>query len=158
MQNSMMMFTFSVLDQKIPFLGKFVQNIKIVSLNWNLVLILIICKIQWWCSLFPFSTKNTFFEVNLVQKIKFVGLNWNLVLNSFEYAQFNGDADFFCFWPKIHFLGKFGAKNQNCQFKLKFSSYTNSNLQKLVVNFLFLFSTGNTSFKQTCSKISKLSV
>ena len=155
----MMMLTFSVSDQKYPSWGNLVQNIKIVSLSWHLAPTLIfICKIQWWCSLFPFSTKNTFFEVNLVQKIKFVGLNWNLVLNSFEYAQFNGDADFFCFWPKIHFLGKFGAKNQNCQFKLKFSSYTNSNLQKLVVNFLFLFSTGNTSFKQTCSKISKLSV
>ena len=139
-----MMLTFSVSDQKYPSWGNLFQNIKIVSLSWHLAPTL--------------STKNTFFEVNLVQKIKFVSLNWNLVLNSFEYAQFNGDADFFCFWPKIHFLGKFGAKNQNCQFKLKFSSYSNSNLQKLVVNFLFLFSTGNTSFKQTCSKISKLSV
>ena len=27
---------------------------------------------------------------------------------------------FFYFRPEIPFLGKFGPKNQNCQFKLKF--------------------------------------
>ena len=59
MQNSMVVFTFSVLDQKNPFRANLVQKIKIVSLSWNLVQNLIrICRIQWWCSLFLFLTIN----------------------------------------------------------------------------------------------------
>ena len=74
MQNSMVIFFFPVLDQKYRFLGKFVQKIKIVGLSWNLVLLLIICKIQWWCSLFPFSTENTFFYLGEIclKKMKIV--------------------------------------------------------------------------------------
>ena len=53
---------FAVLDQKYPFWVNLVQKIKIVSFSWNLVLRLIqICRTQWWCSLFPFSTGNSFF-------------------------------------------------------------------------------------------------
>ena len=37
---------------------------------------------------------------------------------------------FICFRPDIPFLGKFGPKNQNCQFKLKFGTYNNSNKLK----------------------------
>ena len=55
MQNSMVVFTFSVLDQKLTFRANLVQKIKIISLSWNLVPRLIsICWIQWWCSLFLF--------------------------------------------------------------------------------------------------------
>ena len=58
--NSMVVFTFSVLDQRNSFLGNLVQKIKIVSLNWNLVLRLIrIWGIQGWCSLFLFLPINT---------------------------------------------------------------------------------------------------
>ena len=35
------------------------------------------------------------------------------------------------------FLGKFGPENQNCQFKLKFVTSTNSNMQNSVVMFTF---------------------
>ena len=38
---------------------------------------------------------------------------------------------------EIPFLGKFGPKNQNCQFKLKFGTKTNLNMQNLVVLFTF---------------------
>ena len=38
MQNSMVMFTFSVLDWKQPFWANLVQKKKFVSLDWNLVL------------------------------------------------------------------------------------------------------------------------
>ena len=82
MQNLMMVFTFSVFHEKYPFCVNLVQKIKIISLSWNLVPILIwICKIQWWCSLFPFSTRNTFFFWGGGGRIsfKFVSLNWNLV-------------------------------------------------------------------------------
>ena len=40
-------------------------------------------------------------------------------------------------WKYIPFLGKLGPKNQNCQFKLKFGTYTNSNMQNSMVVFTF---------------------
>ena len=46
----------------------------------------------------------------------------NLVSTLIEYAEFTGHFHFFCFRPEIPFLGKFGSKNQNCQFKLKFGN------------------------------------
>ena len=59
MQNSMLMFTLSTLDRKYHFLENLVQEIKIVSLSWNLIPRLIrICRIQRWCSFFLFQTEN----------------------------------------------------------------------------------------------------
>ena len=43
----------------------------------------------------------------------------------------------FLFWPEIPFSLKFGPKNQNCQCKLKFGTYTNSNMQNSMVIFIF---------------------
>ena len=37
---------------------------------------------------------------------------------------------------EIPFLGKFGPKNQNCHFKLKFGTYTNSNMHNSMVMFI----------------------
>ena len=34
-------------------------------------------------------------------------------------------------------MGKFGSKNQNCQFKVKLDIYTNSNMQNSMVMFTF---------------------
>ena len=48
MQDSMVMFTFSVFDQKYPVWVNLVQKIKIVSLSRNLLPVLIwICRSQW---------------------------------------------------------------------------------------------------------------
>ena len=78
MQSSIVVFAFAFLDVKHPFWANLVQKIKIVSLSWNLVPRLIwICRIKWWCSLFPFSTGNTFFCANVVPKFKFVSLSCN---------------------------------------------------------------------------------
>ena len=43
----------------------------------------------------------------------------------------------FCFQLKMPFLGKFGPKTQNYQFKLKFCTQTNSNMQISIVMFTF---------------------
>ena len=43
----------------------------------------------------------------------------------------------FCFSSEIHFLGKFGTKNQYCQFKLKFGTWSNPNMRNSVVMFTF---------------------
>ena len=64
MQNSMMVFTFSVLNQKNLFGVNLVHKIKIVSLSWNLVPRLIrICGIQCWCSLLLFLTINVLGQI-----------------------------------------------------------------------------------------------
>ena len=53
--NSMMMFTFSVLDQKYLFWANLVQQFKIVCSEWSLIQRLIrICKVQWWCLFYLF--------------------------------------------------------------------------------------------------------
>ena len=111
---------FLFLTRNTPF-GHLVQKIKLVSLSWNLVSRLIrICRIQWWCSLFSFlDWKHTFWE-NLVEKIEIFSLSWNLVARLIQYAEFIGGVHIFCFTWETPFLGKFGSKNQNCQFKLKF--------------------------------------
>ena len=63
MQNSIVKFIFSVLNWKYPFWEDLIQQIKIVSSRWNLVLGLIKThKIQWKFSLFLFSSGNILFE------------------------------------------------------------------------------------------------
>ena len=53
----------SAFDWKYSFWVNLVQKLKIVSLSWNLLLKLIrICRITWWCLLFLFWTRNTFFS------------------------------------------------------------------------------------------------
>ena len=60
MQNSIVMFTFFVFGRKYPVWDNLVQKIKIISWSWNLVPILIrICRIEWWYSLFLFLIGNT---------------------------------------------------------------------------------------------------
>ena len=44
---------------------------------------------------------------------------------------------FFCFWPKINFLSKFGPNNQNCLFKPKFCTKTYSNMKNSMIMFIF---------------------
>ena len=46
---------------------------------------------------------------------------------------------FFCFRAKIPLLGKFLPNSQNCQFKLKIGSQSNSNMQNSVGGAVYLF-------------------
>ena len=43
----------------------------------------------------------------------------------------------FFFLPELTFLGKFGLKKSNYQFKSKFTTYTNANKQVAIVAFTF---------------------
>ena len=56
----------------------------------------------------------------------------------FKYVEFNGNFHFFCFRLEVFFLDKFGFKNLNFQFKLKFGADTNSNMLNSMVVFTFL--------------------
>ena len=46
---------------------------------------------------------------------------------------------FFRFQPEVLFLGKFGPKIQNCQFKMKLDTSTNSNIHNSMVMITFFF-------------------
>ena len=74
---------------------------------------------------------------NLVKKIKIDSLNWNLVCRPIWIAEFSGGVHFIWFSLKITFWGKFVPENQNCQFKLKFGTKTNLDMQNSVVLFTF---------------------
>ena len=79
---------------------------------YNSMVVFILIVLDW---KYPFWT-------NLVQKIKIVNSRWNFVPSLIEYAELNGGVHFFCFRPETTFLGKFGPKNKNYQFKLKFAA------------------------------------
>ena len=77
--------------------------------------------------MFTFSDFDPFW-VNFVQKSKLSVYFEIWYLNYFEYAEFNGIVHLFCFRLEVPFLGKFGPKNQNCQFVMKLGTWTNSNM------------------------------
>ena len=60
-----------------------------------------------------------------------------MYLHWLGYAEFSAHVHFFHFRLELHFLHKFGPKNQKCLLKVKFDSYTNSNMQNSVVVFTF---------------------
>ena len=51
----------------------------------------------------------------------------------------------------IHFLGILGERNLNCQFKAKFGTETNLNMQNSMGMFIFSVSIRNTVFGQNVS-------
>ena len=129
-----------VSNQKCLFCANLDQKIKIVSLQrWNLVPRLTwISGIQWWYSLFLFSTKNNLFWVNLVQKIEIVSLSWNLVHRIIRICKIQWwCCPIFLFSTRNSFLGIFGPENQNCQFKVKFDTYITLNMHNSMVMFTF---------------------
>ena len=74
-------------------------------------------------------------------------------------AEFNGDIYFSFFTTEIPFLGKFGPKNQNYQFKLKFGNSTNSNMQNSIMVFTFsIFDLNNLFWANVIQKIKMVSL
>ena len=82
-QSLMMMFTFTLFNQKDALWAYLIQKIKIASLSWNLVPRLIwIWWIQGWSSLFVLSRRNTLFgqicsKKQICQKKQILS-SWNL--------------------------------------------------------------------------------
>ena len=92
------------------------------------------------CGKVDFSVfeREVLFWTNLIKKIKNVSLTWNLVPRLIRICRILWCCSLvFCFRAEAPFLVKFGPINQARQFKLKFSTYTNSNMQNLMVVFLF---------------------
>ena len=87
-------------------------------------------------SILVFDWKYPFWA-NLVLKIKIDTLSWNFVRTLVRTCRIQSWCYFFCFWSEIPFLGKLCPKHQNSHFKLKFGTYTNSNMQNSMVMFNF---------------------
>ena len=120
MQNSMVMFPFSVFD---PFRVNLNNIIKNDSLRWNIVLTLIlICTTV--MLTFSVFDRQYLCWVNLVQKIKIANLSWYLVPRLICICIIQCNVHFFS-RPKIHFLGKFD-QFQNYKFNSKFGAYNHS--------------------------------
>ena len=113
-QNSTVMYSFSIFDWKYPFWTSFakIQNclFKVKFGTWTN------SNMQNSMVMFTFFIYNRKYPfcVNLILKIKIVSLNWKLVPN--------GGVHLFCYRKKIPCLGKFGPKNENCWFKMKFGT------------------------------------
>ena len=120
LQNSMVMFILSLFDRKYPFRANLDQKIKLVMFIF-----------------FVFYLKYPFWE-NLFQNFKILTLGWNLVPLLIRACRIQCWCSFFCFWSEIPFFGKFAPKSQNYQLKLKFASWTNSNMQNSMMLFSFL--------------------
>ena len=137
MQNSTVMFTIFVFERKHPFWANLVQKFKMFSLDWNLAPGLIqICRIQWWCSLLPFSTRNNLLR-QIWSKKSTLSLTWNFVLRLIQICRIQWWCSLFCLWLEIPFLVKCGPKNQNFQFKLKFGAKNSLNMQNSMMVFTF---------------------
>ena len=134
-----MVFTFSALGQKTPFWANLFNKIKIFSLSENLVPGLIwICGIRWWCSLSVFDWKylrqiwSKKSKLSVWAEISHIRLIWICRISC---------VHFLWFWPEKPFFGKSG---QNCQFKLKFGTKINLNMQMSMMVFTF------SVFEQIC--------
>ena len=66
-----------------------------------------------------FNWKHLFW-VNLVQKLKTINLSWNFVPRLIKICRIPWWCSLFLFSTVKSFLGKYGLKNENCQFELKF--------------------------------------
>ena len=84
-----------------------------------------------------FQTGNTLFGQIYFNESKLLVQADIWFLDYFEYAEFDVILHVFCFRLEITALGKFCPSNCNYQFKLKFGTETNSNIQISIMVFSF---------------------
>ena len=140
-----MLFIHSDFVWKYLFWANFTNKMKILSLSWKLVQITIwICRIQWCCSLFLVLTGYTLLGKILYLKLKFGTYISQIyrIHKSLTFIQFSPDI-YIYIYIYIYILGKFGRKNQNYQFNLKFGALINSKMHASLVTPFFQFWIGN---------------
>ena len=105
---------FTIPNGKYPFSANLVQNIKIISLSWHVVPKLIWkCRIEWWYSLFPFLTGNTFLGQTWSEKSKLSVEAEIWYFEWFKYAECNGDMQDSPFWTNLFQKVKFVSLTWN---------------------------------------------
>ena len=155
--NGVVQFFFSVLHRKYPFLGNLgskIQNCQFklkpgTKTNSNM---------QNSMGIFSFSVfhRKYPFWANLVCKIKITRLHWNSIPRLNRIC--TTTVYLICFRRKVPFWRKFGPKNLNCQFMLKFGLKLISICLIQWGCSLFLVLMLNTYFRHIWSKNSKLFV
>ena len=70
-----------------------------------------------------------------------------------QICRIHGGVYCICFRLGIAFLGKFGPKNENCQFQLKFGTKSNSNMKNPMV--MFTLSIFERKYPFYCKFVSK---
>ena len=121
MQNSVVMFTLSIFDWKIPFLGKFgpkTQNCQFklkfgILTNSNMQNSVVMFTLS------VFDWKYPFW-VNLVQETKFDNLSRNLAHRLIQICRIQWWCLLFLFLTGGTLFCQIVSKNKNCQFQLKF--------------------------------------
>ena len=99
------------------------------------------CSLFWICRnsmvLFSFSVFNRKypFRANLVEKVKIVTFRRNLIPRVIPISRIQWCCSLFLFRPEILFWRKFGRKNEDYQFQLKFGTQNNSNMQNSMTMF-----------------------
>ena len=91
-----------------------------------------IYTIQWWFSFVFYVRKNKPFLANMLHNSKIFNLSWNLVPRLIWISRIQ-------WWCLFYIFGQFLSKNQNYEFKRKFFTKSNSNMQNTVMIFLYLF-------------------
>ena len=120
MENSIVVFTFSVLEWKYPFWGKLLRKIEIFISSWNFVLRLIwICTMQEWSSLFCFR-QEILFSGKFCLKI------WNC-----------------CFKPKFHSWANLNMQNSKVMFMFSVVDWIYPFWGNLVQKIKFVISSWN---------------
>ena len=92
----------------------------------------------------------------MARKNKIVSLSWNLVPILIRICGIQWWCSLFCLRSEIPFLGKFDPKYQNFQYKLKFGTWTNSNMQNALVMFTFPVFIWNYPFWAKLSRKNKI--
>ena len=115
MLNSMMMFTFYVLDQKYPFWSKndFFFKMEIgIHPNSNMLNLMVMFT-------FSISVRKCPFWANLVQNVKTVCLRWKLVPRIIKICWIRWGSSFVLFWIRNTLSRKIGSKNQIYLFRME---------------------------------------
>ena len=89
-----------------------------------------ILKTQRWYSLYMFSIWNNLFLGKFGAGNEVLSLRWNLVRKIIWISRIQWRCSFFLFPKENSFFGKF---REICQFKPKFGTWTNSNMQNWLV-------------------------
>ena len=85
---------------------------------------------------FVFDWKYHFWA-NLAQKVKIISWNRNLVTRLIWICTIQWYCSLFLFLSGNTLFGQICSKKSKFHFKLKFGTYTNLNMQNLMVNFIF---------------------
>ena len=123
---------------ELPFLGKFSPNnenchfkLKFGTYsNWNMKNSMVMFTV------FVFDWKYHFWA-NLAQKVKIISWNRDLVTRLIWICTIQWYCSLFLFLSGNTLFGQICSIKSKFHFKLKFGSYTNSNMQNLMVKFIF---------------------